>query len=194
MRKLNSSRKPSSKPATVAASVAPEAAPVETVAAPEAPISEAPVSDTSAPVELSAAPADATPANVAKPSDDATVYRSATRDAAGVVRFATNFDTVSSRDDAYLRFFGAVMRANGGSATLKQIHESGVRRAGEKAVKRYNPFYDGSAKATDVGAINRGIKAGYYRASPDGLTLTATPKAVASSHYNFVKLEAPKAE
>lgn len=122
-------------------------------------------------------------------ADNATVLDNATgetvsnnglaRDASGIVRNATNFEQYSDRDTAYLRFFGSVMRQHGDTATLKQIHEAG--KADGK--KRRNPFYAGSAKATDVGAINRLKKAGYILASADGNTLTATDTAKASKAY-----------
>jgi len=129
-----------------------------------------------------AKPAAAKPATAApaKPSADAVVYRSATRDAAGVVRAATNFDTESSRDEAYLRFFASA--AKRGVATLADLHNAGVKRDGN-AAKRYNPFYDGSAKATDVGALNRLAKAGYLTVTANGTTFTATKRATDAAAY-----------
>lgn len=109
--------------------------------------------------------------------------RGLARDAATVVARATNFNQYSDRDTAYLAFFGAVMRANNGKATLAQIHDAGKPVAG-KANRRTNPRYTGSAKATDAGAINRLIKAGYITASSDGNTLTATATAKATATYN----------
>lgn len=105
--------------------------------------------------------------------------RGLVRDAAGVVRNATNFDKYSDRDTAYLRFFGSVMRSHGGSATLRQIADAGK----VDGKKRLNPHYEGSAKATDVGAINRLKKAGYITASTDGHTLTATKLATEQASY-----------
>lgn len=112
----------------------------------------------------------------------AIVSRGLARDAATITRGATNFAQSSDRDTAYLLFFGRVMRANGHKATLAQIHESGTDAGGNK---RRNPHYrNGSAKATDAGAINRLANAGYITKSPDGYTLTATAKAKANKHYN----------
>jgi len=101
------------------------------------------------------------------------------RDAATVVKQATNFNQYSDRDTAYLAFFGSVMRAHGDKATLAQIHEAG-KSIGNR---RVNPLYTGSAKATDAGAINRLIKAGYIRANASGDTLTATDTGKALAAY-----------
>jgi hypothetical protein len=105
------------------------------------------------------------------------------RDAAGVERNQTNFDQYSDRDSAYLRFFGAVCRANDHRATLAQIHAAGITRDGSPSSKRYNPHYTGSAKATDVGAINRLRAAGYFTVINNGNDIVATDKARASALY-----------
>lgn len=110
--------------------------------------------------------------------------RGLTRDAAGIVRAATNYAVYSDRDTAYLVFFGAVCRANSGSATLRQIHDTGITRTGMPDRKRFNPNYSGSGKATDVGAINRLIKAGYFTRSADGNTIAATKLATESKAYH----------
>lgn len=110
-----------------------------------------------------------------------TTSRGLARDAATVTAQATFYKQYSDRDTAYLAFFGSVMRANGGKATLAQIHEAGAD-AGKN--KKRNPRYAGSAKATDAGAINRLIKAGYITASADGSTLTATKAATTTAAYN----------
>jgi hypothetical protein len=109
--------------------------------------------------------------------------RGLARDAAGIVRAATFFDQYSDRDTAYLRFYGSVMRSNNHTATLRQLHDAGTVRAGAPSRKRYNPHYNGSGKATDIGAINRLIKAGYLTYSADGNTLTATDIARKSAAY-----------
>ena len=113
--------------------------------------------------------------------------RGLTRDAAGIVRAATNFAQYSDRDSAYLAFFGAVCRANGGKATLRQIHDSGITRSGHPDRKHFNPNYTGSAKATDVGAINRLIADGYFSRSADGNTITALAKATDNAIYRGTK-------
>lgn len=127
----------------------------------------------------------AKPETDAKPDDkpdaaEAAVSRGLARDASTVSRNATHFEQYSDRDTAYLRFFGTVMRANNGTATLAQIHAAG------KAVgnKRRNPFYAGSAKATDAGAINRLRKAGYITVSADGDTLTITEAGKSQKAYS----------
>ena len=110
-------------------------------------------------------------------------YKSATRDAATVAAGATNFDQYSNRDTAYLAFFGSVMRPLGDTATLAQIHAAGKPRPGKPHL-RDNPYYTGSAKATDAGAIVRLVKAGYITASPDGSRLHATEAAKTQAAYN----------
>ena len=117
------------------------------------------------------------------PATDAPAYKTATRDAETVIAQRTNFAQYSDRDSAYLAFFGSVMRGNGDAATLAEIHKAGKPAPG-KAERRSNPFYTGSAKATDAGAINRLVKAGYFTVSDNGNRLTATDKAVASKPYN----------
>lgn len=135
-----------------------------------------------------AAPA-TTSAPAAAPAADAaaTMPRGLARDAAGIVRGATNYAQYSDRDTAYLTFIGAVCRANGGKATLRQIHDAGVTRSGFPDRKHFNPHYTGSSKATDIGAINRlrtVTGAGYFSRSDDGNTLTPTALALASKAYH----------
>lgn len=120
-----------------------------------------------------------------KPDADAIAAitsRGLARDAVTVARNATNFETSSDRDTAYMLFFGRVMRANNGTATLAQIHAAGAPSSDGK--RRSNPHYNGSAKATDAGAINRLRKAGYITVSPDGNTLTATATGKALAAYS----------
>ena len=118
----------------------------------------------------------------AKPDTSAAyTSRGLARDAATVTASATHFGQYSDRDTAYLHFFGLTMRRNGNAATLAALHESGTAAGNGK---RRNPHYIGSSKATDAGAINRLIKAGYITASADGHTLTATALALTSAAYN----------
>lgn len=124
-------------------------------------------------------------ADAAKPDTTAAIVsRGLARDAATVIAQRTNFDQYSDRDTAYLRFFGGVMRANGGKATLAQIHAAGKLTGDAKRDRRVNPHYVGSAKATDAGAINRLIKAGYITKSRDGHTLTATDAGKSQAAYS----------
>lgn len=177
-------RKPSKRNVTVPSSSASK--PVPAVAAVAA--TPKPVAAKTAPKASPAVPA-AIPAAVAAaavPATD-TAPRGLTRDAAGIVRYATNFAQYSDRDTAYLAFFGTVCRNNGGAANLRQIHDAGTKRNGENERKRYNPNYSGSGKATDVGAINRLCKAGYFTRSPDGNTITATALALSNSAYRGTK-------
>jgi hypothetical protein len=123
-------------------------------------------------------------APIAPATDAATeiAYKTATRDAATVAAQATHFSQYSDRDSAYLAFFGSVMRGNSDSATLAQIHNAGQPVTGKPHMRR-NPFYTGSAKATDAGAINRLVKAGYFTISDNGNRLTATATAKATKLY-----------
>lgn len=133
-------------------------------------------------IKAKAAPATEAPATDAPATDAAPeiVYRTATRDAATVAAQRTNFGQYSDRDSAYLAFFGSVMRAHGDSATLAQIHAAGTDAG---AGKRRNPRYTGSAKATDAGAINRLVKAGFITQHDCGNVLRATERAKADSRY-----------
>lgn len=131
---------------------------------------------------LPAPPAEITlPESALAPAEP--VYKSATRDAATIAAGATNFDQYSNRDTAYLAFFGSVMRANGDTATLAQIHAAGKPRPGKPHL-RDNPYYTGSAKATDAGAIVRLVKAGYITVSESGSRLHATEAAKTQAAYN----------
>jgi len=138
----------------------------------------APVATDAATVAATDTPATDTPAPVAD-----IAYKTASRDAATVTAMRTNFAQYSDRDSAYLAFFGHVMRGAGHSATLAEIHKAGTPAPG-KTERRANPFYTGSAKATDAGAINRLVKAGYFTVSDSGNRLAATDKAIASKPYN----------
>ena len=102
------------------------------------------------------------------------------RDAQTVTAQRTNFRRYSNRDAAYLSFFGSVMRRQSDTATLAEIHAAGTDAGGGN---RRNPFYEGSAKATDAGAINRLVKAGYLTISAGGNRLHATDKARNSEAY-----------
>jgi hypothetical protein len=95
---------------------------------------------------------------VAKPDPVAVAAdRITARDAANVARYATHYSTTSIRDDAYRASFA--LAANGADGfTMRQLHDAGVARG--DGPKRYNRFYTGSAKATDVGALNRARQAG----------------------------------
>jgi hypothetical protein len=136
----------------------------------------------SAPATDATAIAPLPPVATDAPATDAPAYKTGTRDAATVTAMRTNFAQYSDRDSAYLAFFGSVMRGAGHSATLADIHKAGTPAPG-KADRRSNPFYTGSAKATDAGAINRLVKAGYFTVSDNGNRLAATDKATASKLY-----------
>ena len=141
------------------------------------PAKPAPAKRANKPAKPATAPVAPAAAPLAKP---AAVERFLARDAATVERAATNFGTVSDRDAAYRLFFGGVMRAHNDTATLAQIHAAGLASGN----KRIYPHYTGSAKATDAGAINRAVKAGYFTVSENGNRLTATDKAKSDRFYN----------
>ena len=103
----------------------------------------------------------------------------AARDAATIARNATSFSTLSERDIAYLRLYGDAMRANGHKATLTEIAAAGKLVNG----RVINPYYTGSAKATDAGAANRLRKAGYIVISAAGNVFTATKAARDTAAY-----------
>lgn len=103
----------------------------------------------------------------------------ATRDAATIARNATAFAELSERDVAYLRLYGDAMRANGHKATLAEIAAAGKPVNGRIT----NPYYNGSAKATDAGAANRLRKAGYITISAAGNVFTATDAARDTAAY-----------
>jgi hypothetical protein len=117
-------------------------------------------------------------------------YKSATRDAATNLAGAYPFGSESNRDSAYLQFFGYVARAFGHTATLAQIHTAGHPVPGKPHLRR-NPFYSGSSKATDSGAIQRAVDSGYFILSDSGNRITATPRAIASKHYNAAPVYQP---
>ena len=109
------------------------------------------------------------------------IARGLARDASGIERGATNFERESNRDDAYTGFFAAIARKLGrDTLTLAEIYASGVTRDGKPS---RNPFYTGSAKSTDVGAINRQRSAGRVTTTGSGdamrVTLTDHAKSLA---------------
>lgn len=125
------------------------------------------LAETVAPVEIgAAAPVTAKPETE---KAEAPIARRLARDAATVTAGRTNFGEYSNRDDGYLRLIAEASTAFLAPVTLRQIHDAGTDRDG----KRVNPYYAGpSAKATDGGALNRLIAAGYFTKSADGTTLT----------------------
>ena len=182
MPKLFSQAKPkpaSAKPASASASASASVTPASASAKPATVASATVAKPASATV---AKPASAS----ATESAPVRVYKSE-RDSATIRASATAFAEYSDRDTAYIVFFGLVMRQHNDSATLGQIHAAGTQIGNGRA---RNPFYTGSAKATDAGAINRLIKAGYITASESGNRLTATPLALASAAYNSAPIPA----
>ena len=139
----------------------------------------------SASASASVTPASATVASATE-SAPVRVYKSE-RDSATIRASATAFAEYSDRDTAYIVFFGLVMRQHNDSATLGQIHAAGVQLGNGRA---RNPFYTGSSKATDAGAINRLIKAGYIEANESGYRFYATTLALNSAAYNSAPIPA----
>ena len=145
----------------------------------------------------------AKPATVAKPEAKATVKASAKpvtlspekqaeraarriltgakRDADTILAQRTHFGVTSGRDDAYLALFAQHADASG-TVSVAKLREIGA-----------NPFYSGSAKASDAGAINRAIKAGRAKANATGEQFTLTPEALALGRSKLKQLSAPKA-
>ena len=123
------------------------------------------------------------PAIVAAQAEQAETiaYKSGARDAATALAAAYPFGGVSSRDESYIAFFGFAMR-DSDSATLATIHNAGKPVPGKPHMRR-NPFYNGSAKATDAGVIVRLCKAGLFSISDNGNRLHATAQAL--SHKAF---------
>lgn len=96
-------------------------------------------------------------ATVAKPDPVAVAAdRRVARDAASIARHATHYGATSIRDDAYLALYARAAGPDRNAFTLRDVFDAGTDVGG----KRHNPFYVGSSKATDVGAVNRAIKAG----------------------------------
>lgn len=108
------------------------------------------------------------------------------RTAGRVVAGATHFGAESDRDNAYLRLFldGAndaerMPNGDGRSVTLAALASYGT-----------NPFYGGSAKPHDAGAINRAIKAGHATRSDDGRTVTLTERGLQQARLLLTKATA----
>lgn len=117
--------------------------------------------------------------------------RSFARDVSTISAMRAHFGAVSSRDDAYTLFLAATFGSKpeeGDTVTLSQLAQAHI--VGGKSV---NPFYNGSNKATDAGAIQRLIKAGTVTPSGDtGETLTFTARgaelaANRLAHYSNTK-------
>jgi|688.fasta_scaffold222193_1 hypothetical protein len=175
MRKLNKATKPAGILAATVAGVSLGSAIPAVKPGKPAPVAVAPVAtDTAAP----AAPVAGKP----------TVERfggftlgNINRTAATVVALRTNFGGVTSdRDTAYLAAFERVRRdteatPDGETITLASL---------AKLVK--NPYYTGSAKPHDAGAINRAVKAGNVERAADGhsIKLTARGATLAATAYN----------
>ena len=113
--------------------------------------------------------------------------RRVARDAASVARFATHYGATSIRDDAYRALYA--LAANGANGfTLRAVYDAGTA-VGDK---RVNPFYIGSAKATDVGALNRARKAGDIVPTDDTCTAyTFTERGFSLARAALAKLAKP---
>lgn len=98
------------------------------------------------------------------------------RDAASIAAYRTNYGSESNRDASYAAFFYLAGAATG-EFTLRQAYDAGRVVAG----KRFNPLYSGSAKATDVGAVNRLRKAGYI--NPTNADCTAFAFTERGTHF-----------
>lgn len=107
----------------------------------------------------------------AKPDKPAKPAATITRTAATVAKQATNYNSLSDRDNAYLAFYATfAKRLPTGRVTLADIVSSGAR-----------PTYNGSNKPHDAGVLVRLTKAGYIVPADAGhaFTFTAAGKALA---------------
>lgn len=97
------------------------------------------------------------------------------RTAATIARSATHYGTTSDRDGAYAALFVTVADTlpAGQPVKLGDLAEYCGRDlpAGQRA---RNPFYSGSAKPHDAGAINRAERAGSIVKASDGASFTLT--------------------
>lgn len=112
----------------------------------------------------------AAPAVALKPAKPAS---GVTRTIATIARHATNFDTLSDRDECYLAFYARFAKAAaGGVVTVKAIAESGKR-----------PAYNGSSKPHDAGVINRLTKAGLLTQRDGSAAFTFTALGLKHKAY-----------
>lgn len=98
------------------------------------------------------------PAKPAKPADssDKRLRRSVARDITTAMRGAANFDQTSDRDESYLALYSTI--TGNRSFTVAEL-----------AKRNVNPFYGGSNKASDGGALVRAQKAGNLTITSAGL-------------------------
>jgi hypothetical protein len=101
-----------------------------------------------------------------------------TRTAATVAAKRTHYGAGTSRDECYLALYATVAKANGGNATLAQLAASGPT----------NPYYSGSSKPHDAGALNRNLAAGNISITADGNTLSLTPIGAEKARAILAKL------
>lgn len=132
-------------------------------------------------------------AKAAQPTTDATATATAPAPAANIGGFTlgniartartvaaqrTHFGAESDRDNAYMRLY--LDCAN----DAERLARFGVTPDGRTvtlaALASYtlNPFYTGSAKPHDAGAINRAIKAGHLSRDETGSVLTLTERGL----------------
>lgn len=103
------------------------------------------------------------------------------RTAQTVVAQRTNFSGVTSdRDTAYLASFERVRRDTAETPDGETITLASLAKLAK------NPYYTGSAKPHDAGAINRAVKAGNVEHSADGASIKLTKRGaeLASAAYN----------
>ncbi len=77
---------------------------------------------------------------------------------------------ISNRDESYIAFFARCARGEAGHA---------VTLASIAAQYKRNPYYAGSAKSTDAGAIQRAVKAGFLHHDADARTIMLTETGIA---------------
>jgi len=119
--------------------------------------------------------------NTSKPSkpsgdSDKRLRRSVARDIATANRGAAHYDQTSDRDEAYLALYATV--TGNRSFTIAEL-----------AKRKINPFYGGSNKASDGGALVRAIKAGNITVTGAGLAVL-TDEAFARGKASVKRLTA----
>ncbi len=102
----------------------------------------------------------AAPATKSAASAPSAIKRGLARDVTTIVAMRANFSKVSDRDESYLAMLADSIGSAKGSVRLSALREKYYNPVSEKS---RNPFWAGSAKATDAGAFERLAKAGYIK-------------------------------
>jgi len=100
----------------------------------------------------------AAPATVAAAPAPSGIKRGLARDVTTITAMRANFARVSDRDESYLAMLADNIANPKAAVSLGQLRERYYDPASEKS---RNPYWAGSAKATDAGVFERLQKAGY---------------------------------